>query len=129
MATAKEREQFIALMVRDYPEVPLHIAADTARKILRLARTHGNLAVEQCNGPAWGQQYGYNPKPGEWEAWEDARTKREASCERRITKLCAPFGIVPRFGGDPRGYTVKLQLPSGAHNTWGGREEGYGVPQ
>ena len=35
--------------------------------------------------------------------------------------------IVPDFGGDPRGYTVKLHLPEGTSNTWG--RDGYGVPQ
>ena len=27
----------------------------------------------------------------------------------------------------PRGYVVKLHLPSGKHNTWGGKESGYGI--
>lgn len=38
-------------------------------------------------------------------------------------------GVVPDFGGDPRGYTVKLLLPDGSYNTWGGFECGWGVPQ
>lgn len=38
-------------------------------------------------------------------------------------------GVVPIFGGDPRGYTVKLLLPDGTYNTWGGFECGLGVPQ
>jgi hypothetical protein len=36
---------------------------------------------------------------------------------------------LPDFGGDPRGYTVKVHLPNHAYNTWGGAESGYGVPQ
>lgn len=38
-------------------------------------------------------------------------------------------GVVPIFGGDPRGYTVKILLPDGSSNTWGGFECGWGVPQ
>ena len=52
MATAKEREQFIALMVREYPEVPLHIAADTARKILHLEAVSVRINTLRGEGPA-----------------------------------------------------------------------------
>ena len=31
-------------------------------------------------------------------------------------------------GGDPRGYCTKLRLKSGRYNTWGGAEDGWGVP-
>jgi hypothetical protein len=29
--------------------------------------------------------------------------------------------------GDPRGYCLKLHLPDGSYNTWGGKEAGYGI--
>lgn len=32
------------------------------------------------------------------------------------------------FEGDPRGACVKLILPSGRNNSWGGAEEGFCVP-
>jgi hypothetical protein len=126
MATAKEREEFLARMVREYPDMSVYVVCEAARKIMRHARTHGNLAVEHCNEPSgcW-----YLAQPGRVDEWEERHAKREVSCERRITELCAPFGLVPHFGGDPRGYTVKLKLPSGAYNTCGGSQEGYGVPQ
>lgn len=131
MATAKDREEFIARVVRSYPRKPVHHVLDFARELMRLARQHGNLAVQQCNGPQWCGRFGYTPKPGEWEEWDTARQKREDACEKRICKLCAAFApkLKVRLGGDPRGFTVKLKLPSGTHNTWGGSEEGYGVPQ
>ena len=118
-------------MVRDFcPKNSIYRVAETARKIMRHARTHGNLAVEHCNGPQHLALLPYTPENRiRMDQWEAQRASREESCERRITELCAPFDLVPHFGGDPRGYTVKLQLPSGAHNTWGGSEEGYGVPQ
>lgn len=31
-----------------------------------------------------------------------------------------------KVGGDPRGYCLKIIMPSGRHNTWGGAEEGWG---
>ena len=42
------------------------------------------------------------------------------SPSRRVT--------IAEVGGDPRGYTLKLRLPSGKGNTWGGDECGWGVP-
>lgn len=40
-----------------------------------------------------------------------------------------PTGLfVAIFGGDPRGYVLKLRVPSGSSNTWGGPECGIGVP-
>jgi hypothetical protein len=51
----------------------------------------------------------------------------EQRIEARITDLLAPYGIIPHFSGDPRGFCVKLTLPDGAWNTWGGQECGFGI--
>lgn len=48
-----------------------------------------------------------------------------AHCGLTASKL-PPFDV--RFSGDPRGFTVRLLLPSGTYNTLGGASEGYGVP-
>jgi len=47
---------------------------------------------------------------------------------RRICTACEPWGIKPHFSGDPRGACVKLILPSGRWNSFGGAEEGFCVP-
>ena len=52
---------------------------------------------------------------------------KEQRIEARITSLLQPHGITVKFGGDPRGFTVKLHLPSGRSNSWGGPEEGFGI--
>jgi len=56
---------------------------------------------------------------------------QEKSLETKITALVQPYGPRVEYGGDPRGYTVKLHFapidgrkPS---NTWGGEESGYGI--
>jgi hypothetical protein len=46
--------------------------------------------------------------------------------EQRVRSLCAPVGIVPRFGGDPRGCVLAIIVPSGRTNTWG--QDGIAVP-
>ena len=136
MSYQKERIEFVARFVKDAaqvaPDMPLHLAVEAATLLLRHATTHGNLAVAECNGcPEQHSSYldaaTINKAQAKHEAWLE---KRQAQVEARIVAILKPFpGIVADFGGDPRGYTVKLQLPSGAYNTWGGQESGYGIPQ
>lgn len=145
MATQKEREEFIARFVQEFagkiaPRTPpagyeatvhtMQECMDAARLLLRHARTHQRLAEESCNGhPAQNSAHisaqSINALQGAW----DARiAKSEERTEKRIREICAQFNLPVHFGGDPRGYTVKLKLPSGAYNSWGGSEEWYGVP-
>jgi hypothetical protein len=129
MRYQKEREQFI---VRFCAEGGNYY---DAIRILRDASTLARLAEAQCNGdwpcdngerkvkPCAECQSGYAPsvllKGGRC---PDCRTS--ARLRDRLTAL----GFSADFSGDPRGYVVKLHLPSGAYNTWGGKESGYGVP-
>lgn len=131
MTYQTERDDFIARLTRDLSATAPHLVADAARKLLRHAATHGRLSVESCNGhPAQSSPFMDATTVGKLQDKWDARIEREtARVERLITAICTPLGIVPDFTGDPRGYTVKLHLPSGSHNTMGGRESGYGIPQ
>ncbi len=138
MATAKERDDFIAVLVRALPDLAPHQVTNAARLLLRHAKTHGRIAEMECNGhPIQSQSPPQSYAPEAWnalvnkrqaafDAWCEMRTQQ---LERRITEICQSIGVRPNFGGDPRGYTVKLHLPTGVYNTWGGAEEGYGVPQ
>lgn len=83
-------------------------------QLMRLARAHGRLAEIDCT-----QDGGMTEK----------QRRRSDRIEQQISALLAPSRIKVNFGGDPRGYTVKLILPSGRYNTWGGAEDGWGVPQ
>lgn len=138
MATAKEREEFLTLLAREYPDKGLMHVCDFGRVLMRLARTHGQLACDYCNGP---QHLDYTIPAGEdcarlnaerraaHTAWDAALERKRESNARRISEVCTEFGIIWRHSGDPRGYTVKVHLPSGKGNTWGGDAEGWGVPQ
>ena len=99
----KERVEFAAIMAREFPT----ITATATLELMRLARRHGKLQEKACN--------------------VQVTEGHDAACEKRIRELCAKYGITVQFSGDPRGYTVKIKLPSGASNHWGG--ETYGVPQ
>ena len=137
MTNQKERENFIARMVTEFGDRAVKIGkgtvstVDVARLLLRHSKTHGRLAEMRCEcHPAMN-----NPNvpiavagklQDERDAWIE---KREGQIERRIKEVCDAIGLPVEFGGDPRGYTVKVFFPSGKYNTWGGAESGYGVPQ
>ena len=138
MAASNEREEFIARFCVDYArevgnlskrkKFTLYECLEAARALLRLARTHGNLAVAECNGPPEYQQQYRIPDQGRINAWAADLQRRQERCEKRIRDICAGFNLPVTLGGDPRGYTIRVKLPSGAYNTWGGSAEGYGIP-
>jgi hypothetical protein len=130
MSKATERDEFVAILTRALPDTPAHLVVRAARLLMRHAKTHGNLAEAQCNGP--GDYVNRIPYPEAGEIYrkhEEWREKREQQIERRISEIAQSIGVVADFQGDPRGYTVKLHLPTGQYNTMGGRESGWGVPQ
>jgi len=57
----------------------------------------------------------------------ETQEKRVATLEARVRAICSDWGFRVKFNGDPRGYVVRLLLPDGSYNTWGGREEGWGI--
>jgi hypothetical protein len=70
---------------------------------------------------------GHQTPSGDWDeraAMKDER--KEKDIENKISMLCDPFDCKPRFGGDPRGSTIKIVMPDGYTNDWGG--EGICVP-
>ncbi len=120
MSYTSDRESFIARIVNEAaPTTPEDFLSRPswsermalARGILRDAATHHRLCEVDCN-----------------EGLTEAQARRSDACERRILARCAELG--PGFGavfsGDPRGATVKITLPSGYSDSWGG--EGLCVP-
>jgi hypothetical protein len=119
MSYQKDRDEFIGVIVEEIAKRKggqLHqggvgIAVALARLILRNAATIQRIAVDQCNDPSTPTQ-----------------DKAKSAARRRISEACKPWGIKPNFQGDPRGAVVKLILPSGRWNSFGGQEDGYCVP-
>ena len=117
MSYQKDRDEFIGVIVEETwnrtkgRQGSLNDAIDLARLILRNAGTVQRLAEVMCNR-----------EPTNRECRQDEK------CAQRIREACKPWGIKPNFSGDPRGACVKLILPSGRHNSWGGPEEGFCVP-
>lgn len=58
------------------------------------------------------------------EGYDDQRDQLRAKLEKIKTKHGAQFDAT--VTGDPRGYCLKVLMPQGDYNTWGGAEDGYG---
>ena len=120
-ATQRARVEFENLILQ-HTTKPLTVKMsryDFATKLMRYGATLGRIAENQCNGY---QTWDYK--------WDEKAAKRdelkEALIQVKVTKLCALFNCKPVFQGDPRGNTLKIQVPDGYTNDWG--REGICVP-
>lgn len=124
MTYAKARAEFSAAMIAEFGDRKETRAA--VRELFILANAHMTRSVEQCNGPTDRERAA---RGFDWDEWEETRAASERETERRILAIAETIGARVKLGGDPRGFTVKLMMPkTGAYNSWGGAEEGFGVP-
>ena len=107
MAKREEWERAASLMHK----LPQATSGQVVELLAYAQRLH-HYAETACN-------YGLTP----------AQEKRVTNLETKVKAICADLdlAISVKFNGDPRGYAVKLMLPSGDFNTWGGKEEGWGI--
>lgn len=121
MSYRSDREEFLVRLAIELPGVPHAAILYHGRAILRAARKLGTLAVALCNGDI------------DQDAYDAAKDRAVARVQRVLAEMAAwtPPNrrvTIAETGGDPRGYCLKLHLPSGKGNTWGGDECGWGVP-
>ena len=137
LTQAKERLQFEEILASEagqlnHGALPQwsreHKGRIAAKLLLRHGKTYARLQEMNCNGVGtW-----YNEDPQSFakrqERFEKYLEHREQLLEKRIKAIVAELGpgfnVV--FGGDPRGCTVKVVVPSGRTNDWG--KEGICVP-
>lgn len=103
-----DREEFLVRLAHELPGVPPTAILDHGRAILRAARKLDNLAIALCNGAIDQDRY------------ETAKNRAVARVQRALDTMAAwtPPNrrvTIADTGGDPRGYCLKLNLPSG----WG----------
>lgn len=105
----KKQMELVAVLARETSLNLPALCAFTSR-LNRLAAQHKRVQEARCN-------YGDT----------DLLLKKEAAVEKKINQLVklVPEVVGVSFQGDPRGFTVKLQLKSGITNDWG--REGWGV--
>jgi hypothetical protein len=106
---SKDRDEFVAILAREFPDRSSAEVIGLAGELMRLGRQYGRLQEAACNGELTADQL-----------------KREARVEQYIRGICREWKMGCILSGDPRGATVKLKLPSGKSNSWGG--EGWCVP-
>lgn len=85
-------------------------AARDASMLMGMARSIHRLAEAACNREL-----------------TKAEQKRDSRLEKSVSEILAGYGLVAKFNGDPRGYAVNIHFPDGSYNTWGGKEEGWGI--
>lgn len=110
----KEQLQFVAVMAQEFPRLKTEAIADDCQRLMKLARALEREAANLCNIPDYQQRYDRN------------HHRLCGKVREVIDGLGSSFNF--KTSGDPRGYGLKLMLPSGRYNTFGGPEEGYGVP-
>ncbi len=127
----KDRYEFVHLFMK-HANLNGNTELDTqqaAQRLLRYGATLGRIAVDDCNGP--GYPNGLTPEQyrridERWEAYQDKQHAKEERINAKVTELCEKFGCKPVFSGDPRGCVLKIAMPDGFNNSWGG--EGLCVP-
>ena len=114
MSNKLELVELVLMINRNWTLSPYAID-ELASDLGRVAKKAARLAIWQCNEP--------EPSEGYFE-------RQEALLDRRMEKIKREHdltGLTWDITGDPRGYCLKLHTPNGDHNTWGGKESGWGV--
>ena len=106
----KTEAEFLCAMIEEFDNS--YITQEACIRLLSLAKSHQRIEVMRCN-------------VGD----TDYLMKRQRALRSSMTKVGNTINATLKFGGDPRGFTVKVMMPkTKLYNSWGGAEEGYGVP-
>jgi|SRR4051812_21773207 hypothetical protein len=98
---------------------PIAVARD-AIALIRIGKQANTLATRQCNGEGHWENGRWN-----WDDSDEARAeKRRATMRKNAQKIADDYGATVELGGDPRGYVLRLHLPSHVRNGFG---DGWGV--
>lgn len=112
----KEAEAFAKQLLSEKGTCnPSHLQIIAVDRLLVLGRISRRQALRECNVPCRSQH----------ERDKRDREKEELRAEFEFVAGALGFHSV-KFDTDPRGYTIKLKLPSGRYNSWDG--ESWGVP-
>lgn len=110
MVRMRDITEFAAILAQAAPGKSENHISWLADEFMKLGRAYARLQERYCNvgdlPPALG--------------------RREKKIESGLAALAATLAATVVFSGDPRGATVKLRLPSGRSNSFGG--DGWCVP-
>lgn len=112
MSKVQDCKVFVQKMVEEFtPIVGMSESFQCAYKLMKLAKMKERYNLLHCN-------VGLTPQ-------------QEANVEKvciKVNDIATKLHTTIHIGGDPRGYALKILLPSKEYNTWGGAEDGYGIP-
>lgn len=146
MSYLSERDEFLQIMTLE--NIPLSVS----KYLLRYATTLQRLAELSCSSQRanhdqvrcpeasrvvtirvnYGEETCLCRDAGTYDAVTNThgripRIDRKAwQTERTVLSMCIRYGLVPKFGGDPRGNVLMIKVPSGWTNDWS--REGICVP-
>lgn len=129
MSKQRDRDEFVQIMSREVPVMPL----SAIYTLMRAGRTLHRLAELECSSEAADRDQvpcpnptaehcvceGYGSRDGTQHGTVPRIAVRELQTHRRVNKLCHEYGISARFSNDPRGAVLVLAVPSGFTNDWG----------
>jgi hypothetical protein len=125
-ASHSEREKFVAL-IQQHAGGQTETRYSFAQRLMRYGATYGRLQEDQCNGPEYtGKPELDAQRQRMWQTYQDAIPAKEEKIVKAVSALCTEYGCKPVFSGDPRGNTLKIEVPDGFTNDWG--REGICVP-
>ncbi len=108
-------ERLTDILLQVYPSMRFKEVLYFVKDLTVAAGRLHTIACRQCNG--------YRD-----DAAQARDEKAEAKVETTVRKACEAFpGIVPVFGGDPRGCVLKIKIPGVPGDGWGGGEDGHPV--
>lgn len=106
----KAQVEFVTRIVTECgPGVGTEQAGDAALRLMQLARKAQRYNLLHCN-------VGLTPK----------QEKASEKVDQEVSDIAQTLGIKVKSQGDPRGYAIRVYLPSGMSNSFAG--DGYGVP-
>ena len=110
---SKEKMEFAYLMAKHS-----NATLSQIERLLRYGRTLGNLAEAHCNGDCPYNPHDYDGTGNDCPKQIRIRTK--------VFELCKEIGVKAYYQSDPRGATLKIQVPDGYTNDMG--RDGICVP-
>lgn len=112
MSKSQEKETFLQRFVEEFtPLIGMNDAFKYGLELMRLAKKKERYNLLYCNVGLSSYQ-----------------EKKDGEVDNQVKDIAEKLHTSILIGGDPRGYALKILLPSGLYNTWGGVENGYGIP-
>ena len=112
--TKKEFGELISVLMQETGRLDREVV-DQAEELEGISKRIGRRAVRQCNEPLTDTQ----------QAKMDRADEKDYTRADEIAEALGLKGI--KRQSDARGYAVKLLLPSGRYNSFGGTEHGWGI--